>query len=1518
MVNRRFARVSVGLLTVLTGIMTIIWLGGCPLSPQPQVPGTPTSDVDDDDGTDTTPPTGGTQPPVDDRPVTQPTPDDDDDDDDSSLNDLIGDLIGDGGSGGTAGPRRVQVTIQQPASRIQVPIGESVQVTFLVTDRDGALRPQPDGVQVTLFRDDDENDFPDGAAVLTRTNPAFQAGGNSYQLSTNDIAAAGLLDADAYGRFIVGVRTRDVLDRVENAYAPRAIIVKTELPIVALSAPGTQTIGIGTPLGISFTVTDADEALLPQPDGLRVVVARDDDADLSPDGDAVYVESSPLFGVGQNNYPFNLRRLLNEGLLDATGGGRFVFGVRARDAVGRERTYWAPGTVTVVSTQPGGAVTAPAAATGVRPGDALEIGFNVTDPDAVLKTQPTGIQLVVARDADANNQADGAPVLTFQSTDFAVGANVYALDTNEFVNQGLLDVNGFGRFIVGFRTEDSFDRVRYVWAPWALSVDSVAPVITWHRMALPNDNPTLTPQNVDGAGVVWIEPDSQLLTRTGRLGLWFKVTDNQPVTINVYADTDVDPTNGKGLHLVTNVIAGEAGATATYDRRVTVDLSPLPLGTYYMRIEAADAVADDPDTYYAPDDGIEPIDPLTRHRLALTDRLVGMIPVAALGQRTDGLILQGFEFNDLAGSSMVRVPDLSGNGRNELLIASRFGKPYKVNEANIGFGEAYMIYGGQGTGGRLTGTRSLNSVGATGTGSLSGLVFPGIRFKMNEIWSEGLSDVAVIPDMDGDGLPELAFSFPRVESLSLADPAFTGSPPVAFQHPELVADLRGAGNLELSAVGDGSWTAGITQFTRGGIVIVSSQNTILQNAQELNRKGDRIIDLHEVGQLFSEMEPPALRTYVRSVILQEPMNPDDRCADCEPNVYGNDEDPLECTEGCGDCGGNPSNEKETEFGQYLVVHDNYFDGQGPGGYFMPWTTPAETPPLSNPFSFGQSLPSDDLDPCDDQCVVTHAWFTWRGFCMGPQDTLWGTSLVCEGGWQAPLGMVTARAWTGFYGPDSTPTVVTDDGIAFPAPVGARVLGQSVEDHFGTTVASDGLWLYIAAPDHTALFTDVPSLGGADRAGAGVVYMYRVNTAPAVGLPTRSQLWIEPGQTWPNVDVHYQGRVDYTMPTPHNYIIETVGSVRGDATWNTMEWTNEETPCTPTYSTASVADGRSWRGYYASEGNFNYSSGTAGHNMDNVPQVVGPHADAKLAFVRSVGDINGDGVSDFAVGSPNVKANVAAGTGDEVGAVFVVYGRASGLQGDMLLERMALADGAPNRLSGVLLRGTSADARLARVIDGVFHSAGGVITSFNGDEYGDVLVGSEGSDSDTGEAIVIFGSSTLSSPEGGWTVADVVAGQRAVRFVGEQAGDLAGANVAHAGDVDGDGHEDILVAAPGAAGGAGHVYLIYGMSTEEIDERTGGTFEFGLEQVGTVDLPGAVFIGRLGSQLGGGEKTYTGTSPVNPADQITAYSRGVALAGDLDGDGISDIAISSILASPNNKTHAGEVYVIYGRRGEFAD
>jgi hypothetical protein len=115
------------------------------------------------------------------------------------------------------------------------------------------------------------------------------------------------------------------------------------------------------------------------------------------------------------------------------------------------------------------------------------------------------------------------------------------------------------------------------------------------------------------------------------------------------------------------------------------------------------------------------------------------------------------------------------------------------------------------------------------------------------------------------------------------------------------------------------------------------------------------------------------------------------------------------------------------------------------------------------------------------------------------------------------------------------------------------------------------------------------------------------------------------------------------------------------------------------------------------------------------------------------------------------------------------------------------------------------------------------------------------------------------------------------LTGGTAGSRAGFAVAQVGDVNGDGHADVAVLAPGASpsgrDGAGTVHVIFGPVT------------------GDVDLTTAPGLRIAGAAAGDG----LGTA--------------VAPAGDVNGDGLADV----LVGAPGAGEAAGAAYVVAGRR-----
>jgi hypothetical protein len=144
-------------------------------------------------------------------------------------------------------------------------------------------------------------------------------------------------------------------------------------------------------------------------------------------------------------------------------------------------------------------------------------------------------------------------------------------------------------------------------------------------------------------------------------------------------------------------------------------------------------------------------------------------------------------------------------------------------------------------------------------------------------------------------------------------------------------------------------------------------------------------------------------------------------------------------------------------------------------------------------------------------------------------------------------------------------------------------------------------------------------------------------------------------------------------------------------------------------------------------------------------------------VSGAGDLNGDGFADLVVGSPQRSVS-----GEKVGAAYVYYGGEAGLEMG----------------AGWTAVGPQPGGRFGHAVA----AAGDV----NGDGYGDLLVGANliSDQYDREGAVYAFhGGATGPGATADW-----------IRY-GRQAWSGWGAAVLGAGDLDGDGYEDIVVGAP---------------------------------------------------------------------------------------------------------------------------
>ena len=260
-------------------------------------------------------------------------------------------------------------------------------------------------------------------------------------------------------------------------------------------------------------------------------------------------------------------------------------------------------------------------------------------------------------------------------------------------------------------------------------------------------------------------------------------------------------------------------------------------------------------------------------------------------------------------------------------------------------------------------------------------------------------------------------------------------------------------------------------------------------------------------------------------------------------------------------------------------------------------------------------------------------------------------------------------------------------------------------------------------------------------------------------------------------------------------------------------------------------------------------------------------------VSSAGDVNGDGYDDLIIGA--YRADLK---GEGSGETYVVYGGASTTDANRALDLSAL-DGT----NGFTLNGIDANDQ-----SGISVSSAGDV---NGDGYDDLIIGANMADPNgarSGATYVVYGGASAPGAEGvlDLSLPGALGGTDGFTVTGIDPGDLSGASVSSAGDVNGDGYDDLIIGTPGAdANGKadmGEAHVVYGGAS----------------------APGTDGVLDLSALDGTNGFTLTG---IDADDQS---GRSVSSAGDVNGDGYDDLIIGAYGADPNG-VDSGETYVVYG-------
>ena len=255
-------------------------------------------------------------------------------------------------------------------------------------------------------------------------------------------------------------------------------------------------------------------------------------------------------------------------------------------------------------------------------------------------------------------------------------------------------------------------------------------------------------------------------------------------------------------------------------------------------------------------------------------------------------------------------------------------------------------------------------------------------------------------------------------------------------------------------------------------------------------------------------------------------------------------------------------------------------------------------------------------------------------------------------------------------------------------------------------------------------------------------------------------------------------------------------------------------------------------------------------------------------VSSAGDFNGDGISDLLVGASDAHPH-----GAQSGRAYVVFGKSTGFAVAINLSSL-------NGAEGFKMSGAAASDQA-----GFSVAAAGDV---NADGFADIIVGAYSADSNganAGTSYVVFGKG------GGFSNIDLstLHGPDGFLINGAAAGEISGYSVAGAGDVNGDGFDDVIVGAWRANAPAiqtGAAYVVFGGVG-----GFGGHFDL-------VNIDGTNGF-KLSGDAGGDD---AGVS--------------VSSAGVVIGDGLADLLVGASVADVNG-IGSGAAYVVFGQLPDAA-
>lgn len=438
------------------------------------------------------------------------------------------------------------------------------------------------------------------------------------------------------------------------------------------------------------------------------------------------------------------------------------------------------------------------------------------------------------------------------------------------------------------------------------------------------------------------------------------------------------------------------------------------------------------------------------------------------------------------------------------------------------------------------------------------------------------------------------------------------------------------------------------------------------------------------------------------------------------------------------------------------------------------------------------------------------------------------------------------------------------------------------------------------------------------------------------------LWSDSGGIW--IAISPDGGYSFATPKDISFQMGTSSSPKMviDGPYSNVVWVEDEIGGGDIYFSGSADNGKNFSSprnlsnssspslipSIASDKNsyiyVSWAEGTGEHReiyfaRDQGAWSLSPSAKKPLAQIL---DISGDGKSDVIIGAP---------LANDVGEVYIFYS-------NFAQSLLTGSDTSTSRANYTLSEGSAGDQ---------FGYSAAIGSDINGDGFADVIVGAPYADDtamDNGRVYIYYGD----PPSSMNITPDII-------IRGSDSNGHLGFAVSPAGDVNGDGFDDIIIGAPDKYQSgrpyAGAAYIFYGgplignkpgypknLSVDDADvilmgensqDKFGSAVSWGgdFNGDGYDDVIIGAPLARIGGNPMGRAYIYYGGPTMNSIVDVKITAEGsfdqlgssVARGGDIDGDGYGDVIVGAPYADVNTAgDERGRAYIIYGGKSVNTD